>query len=81
MKIRYRAWDNSGQTREQITVYSRSRLLTTIRVRFEFVFATATYFVNWRIPRKPIKPLSFCVRAQDPAGNFSTKNCASITLK
>jgi hypothetical protein len=79
VKLRYRVADNSGSTREIVTVY-RGRTARVKRVSTRFGPTGKTYFVRWRSPRGGVG-WRFCVQAFDRAGNKSAVSCARIRLK
>lgn len=78
--LRYQASDNSGRTREQLTVFSRSRLVKRITVPAKRTTAGRSHAVGWHVPTRIVTPLKFCVVAVDPSGNASAKSCARISL-
>lgn len=79
--LRYRASDNSGETREQVTVYSRGKLVKRISVGIRVTRAGRVYTVGWYAPTNVATPLKFCVVAYDKSRNASAKSCAPIALK
>ena len=78
--LRFTASDNSGATRENVTVYSRSTVTKRISTALGASQAGAVNFVTWRIPAKPKPPLRFCLVALDAAKNKSAQSCARITV-
>lgn len=78
--LRYQASDNSGRTREQVTVYSRGRLLSRIAVPTKATGSGRSYAVAWHVPTKVAAPVKFCVVALDPSGNASAKSCAPVAV-
>ena len=77
----YQASDDSGETREQVTVYSRSRLVRRIAAGIRVTRAGRVYTVGWYAPTNVATPLKFCVVAFDRSGNASVKSCAPIALR
>jgi len=80
-RLRYRVSDDSGQTRERLTVRRFGRRLATIRTKLGAADPMRRYFATWRVPRRVRRPLTFCVRAFDAAGNASSRDCARLTLR
>ncbi|MDQ5821317.1 MAG: hypothetical protein M3540_07755 [Actinomycetota bacterium] len=81
-RLRYRVSDNSGKSREHVTVYRGGKRLATIRSPLDAAEAAALfYYVRWKVPRSltPGK-LRFCVQAWDAAGNRSKTSCASLRI-
>ena len=78
--LRFTASDNSGATREKVTVYSHATVTTRISTALSASKAGTVYSVTWRIPAKPKLPLKFCLVALDAAKNQSAQNCARITV-
>ena len=82
IRLRYRAGDNSGRTREVIKVKPKNRnwALDTIRTKFGRATGGRVY-VKWRAPRRvPKGPLEFCVKAKDRSGNKSRVDCAALNV-
>ena len=79
--LRYRASDNSGRTREQVTVFSRGKPVSRIAVPMKPTRAGKSYAVAWHVPTKLATPLKFCVVAFDPSGNASPQSCAPIAVR
>jgi hypothetical protein len=80
VRLRFTASDDSGATRENVTVYSHSVVAKRISTALSSSKAGAVYFVTWRIPAKPKPPLKFCVVALDAAKNSSAQSCARIAV-
>lgn len=82
MKIRYRVSDDSGMSKERVTVYRSRQLLATIGSPLDRAEAgTLYYYVKWRVPGALRKgTLRACVRATDPAGNRSKTSCAVLRV-
>jgi hypothetical protein len=78
--LRFTASDNSGATREKVTVYSSSIVTKRISTALGANKAGTVYSVAWRIPAKPKPPLRFCVVALDAAKNTSAHSCARIAV-
>jgi hypothetical protein len=81
-KLRYRVFDNSGQTWELVQVLRRQTRVTSIRTRFGPTGRTGqVYSVTWRAPRRGRGPWRFCVRSSDRRGNKSRLSCAPIVMR
>lgn len=83
VRLRYRVRDDSGRSRETVTVKRGRRVLATVRGRLDAADADVLYyFVTWRVPKTlPKSTLTFCVQAFDAAGNSSSQSCASLRLR
>jgi hypothetical protein len=79
IRLRYRLSDFSGRTRERVTVHRSGRLVKTIRTRMQRAFSGVTYSVGYRPNRAGA--YRFCVRAWDPAGNRSRRDCAGLRVR
>jgi uncharacterized repeat protein (TIGR01451 family) len=82
-RLRYRVSDDSGMSREEVTIYRRGRRLKRIASSLDAADARAVvyYFVTWKVPKKiPRGVLRFCVRATDAAGNRSRPSCAPLRV-
>jgi uncharacterized repeat protein (TIGR01451 family) len=82
MRIRYRVSDDSGMSKERVTVFRARRLLAMIASPLDRAEAgTLYYYVKWRVPGALTKGrLRACVRATDPAGNRSKTSCAALRV-
>ncbi len=81
MRIRYRVSDDSGMSKERVTVFRARRLLATIASPLDRAEArTLYYYVKWRVPALTKGRLRACVRATDPAGNRSKTSCAALRV-
>lgn len=79
-RLRFQVSDNSGKTREQLSVYSRSTVIHRIATSLSPSKPGAIYSVGWHVPTKPVLPLKFCIVAIDAAGNASARSCARISV-
>jgi hypothetical protein len=79
--LRYRASDDSGRTREHVTVLRGRRTVVELSTRLASVTPGRTYFVPWRAPRSARGTLRFCIRATDAAGNTSPSSCAPLRVR
>lgn len=78
VRLAYRVSDDSGPTRETVTVRRRGRTTYTVKTRLA---QGPVRTISWRAPRRLPGPFSFCVRAVDAAGNVSSSSCAAIRLR
>jgi hypothetical protein len=85
VKLYYRVFDNSGQTRELVQVRRGRKVVRTFRTRYGATGKKGkVYYVSWRSPRargKKKPSFGFCVQAFDKAGNRSARSCAGIRLR
>ena len=85
MRLYYRVFDNSGQTRELVQVRRGKKVVWQLRTRYGATGKKGKlYYVSWRSPRargtkRPA--FRFCVQAFDRAGNKSARSCAGIRLR
>ena len=79
-RLRYRAWDNSKVTREAIVVLAGRRPVAAGQTKFSRSVRGVVYVVSWRVPRKPLRKVTFCVIAEDQAGNRSGVSCAKVVI-
>jgi hypothetical protein len=80
-RLRYTVFDESGRTKEELTVFRGSRALAVKRTRLGARNGTRLYVQTWRVPSSVSGPLKFCVRAWDAAGNRSARSCARLTIR
>ena len=83
VRLRYRVSDDSGRSREDVTVYRGKTVLARVRSPLNAAEREVLYyFVSWRAPKR-LAPgaLRFCVRAADAAGNASRPSCASLRIR
>jgi hypothetical protein len=80
-RLRYRAYDNSGTTKEIIRMKQRRKRWDTVRTKFGEATGQKVY-TTWHVPKRvPKGRLKFCVTAKDRAGNRSREDCARLALK
>ncbi|MBA2642501.1 MAG: hypothetical protein H0U82_06195, partial [Actinobacteria bacterium] len=80
-KLRYTVFDESGRTREEVTIYRGRRALAKMRTTLGTRNVTKIYVQTWRVPKNIVGMLKFCVRAWDGAGNRSARSCARLTIR
>jgi hypothetical protein len=82
VRLDYRVSDDSGRTRERVTVLRGKRTLAVLSTALGAVAPRQIYFVTWRAPRSTRgTTLRFCVRATDAAGNRSLSSCAPLRIR
>jgi hypothetical protein len=82
VRLNYATFDDSGRTRESLTVSAGSKLLFVRKTTLRATRADKTYFVLWRAPATvPTPQLRFCVSSYDPAGHRSKASCLPFTPK
>ena len=80
-RLYYTVKDDSGETRETITVGLADRTIWKLTTAFGEADGSRVY-VNYRVPKTlPVGTFFFCVAAQDRAGNKSSTRCALIVVK
>jgi subtilisin family serine protease len=78
--LSFRVSDDNGETREEVTLYRASTLLTTIQVPFASASKDGeVHSARWRVPAKRAS-YRFCVVATDRGGNASERSCAPIRV-
>jgi hypothetical protein len=81
-QLRFRVFDDSGQSREVVTVLDGKRVLARIAVPLGSVVYRRVYAARWRVPRT-LAPgrRRFCAVAVDAAGNRSTRSCSALGIR
>jgi uncharacterized repeat protein (TIGR01451 family) len=80
--LRFHIYDDHGFAKAVTTVKRKGKTVTTRRTGFGPVAFGSTYYVGWKIPKKAAKgSYTFCVVAQDRAGNKSRPSCGTLTVK
>src|SRR5207248_8414696 len=80
VRLNYATFDDSGRTREAITVSAGSKLLFVRKTTLRPTRADKTYFVLWKATA-PAGQLRFCVSSYDPSGHRSKPSCLNFTPK
>ena len=79
--LRYRVWDDSRESSEQLTVLRGKVLLARIAIRTHPALYRTIYSAPWRVPaRLAPGPLAFCAVAVDEAGNRSKRSCSTLRV-
>jgi hypothetical protein len=82
VKLNFRVTDDSGYTKQTYRIYFRKKLYAhTSSIAYEAADATKTYYVIWPVPKRVRRPVRFCARARDEAGNRSKWSCAPVTIR
>jgi hypothetical protein len=81
VKLLYRLWEESGETREQVRVINGSRVVAQLTNDFGSIVQGQLVYMPWRAPPRSASPLRFCVTAFDRPGNQSGESCARLTLR
>lgn len=79
--LRYRVWDDSRESREELTVVRGKVVLKRIAVATHEIEYRTIYSVPWRVPRA-LRPgvLKFCAVGVDEAGNRSKRSCSPVRV-
>ena len=80
-RLTYRVSDDSGKTREVLTVRRGAKTLATVRAKLHPAVAGRARSVSWKVPATLRGMLRFCVRAFDAAGNASPQSCARFVIR
>jgi hypothetical protein len=81
-RLNFRVADDSGYTKESYRVYFKNKLYKkTKSVDYASADPTKTYYATWPVPRRVRRPVRFCARARDEAGNRSKWSCAAVTIR
>jgi hypothetical protein len=80
-ELRYRVYDDSGKSRELLTILKGKLTIARISVSMSSVLYGRVYTARWRVPAglKPGDRL-YCAVATDQAGNHSKRSCSSFTI-
>jgi hypothetical protein len=79
-RLRYTVWDNSGITRDTIVVFAGRRAIAAGQTGWGPARRGAVYSAAWRVPRRVLKKVRFCVLSEDQSGNESTVSCAKVVI-
>jgi Divergent InlB B-repeat domain len=79
--LRYRVWDDSGKSREVLTILQGKAQIARVTVPLRTVQYRHVYTAHWRVPAR-LRPGNrlFCAVASDAAGNTSKRSCATFTV-
>ena len=81
VRLRFRVYDDSGASRELLTVEQGKKKLGQVSVPLGKVRYRQVYSAPWRVPKnaKPGQGL-YCAVATDAAGNRSKRSCSAFTV-
>jgi len=79
--LRFRVWDDSGKSREVLTILQGKAQISRVVVPLGPVHYRQVYTAHWHVPSglKPGERL-FCAVATDAAGNASKRSCSAFTV-
>lgn len=80
-QLRFRVWDDSGKSREELTVLDGKLKLMQRQVPLRTVIYRHVYSVGWRVPAD-LHPgvMRFCAVGVDEVGNRSVKSCSALAI-
>lgn len=80
-KLQYRVFDDSGHSREVLTIFQGRKPIAHVAVALGEVRYRHVYTATWRVPRseRPGKRL-WCAVASDEAGNTSKRSCSLLRI-
>lgn len=80
-KLRFRVFDDSGRSRETLTILRGKVPIGRVAVPAADVHYRKIYTANWRVPRTeaPGKHV-WCALAADEAGNASKRSCSTLRI-
>jgi hypothetical protein len=82
VKLKYTVFDDSGWTRETITVRAGAAVIATLQTPLRRTRFGKVYTVTWRAPaRPPAGKLALCVKAKDGSGHRSAQSCIDLRLR
>ena len=81
VRLRYRVYDDSGESRELLTILRGKATVGRVTVPLGEVRYRRVYTAPWRVPKsaRPGAAL-YCAVAVDAAGNQSTRSCSAFTV-
>jgi hypothetical protein len=79
-RLRYTVWDNRGVTRDTFVVFAGRRAVARGQTEWGPARRGAVYSVRWRVPRRVLKKVRFCVLSEDPSRNKSGVSCAKVVI-
>jgi Divergent InlB B-repeat domain len=80
-RLRFRVFDNSGESREVLTIMNGRSTIGRVAVPLAEVVYRQIYTASWRVPRGTAKGRHrYCGVAADKAGNRSKRSCSTLRL-
>jgi hypothetical protein len=79
-RLRYSVWDNSGITRDTIVVFAGRRAIAGGETGWGPARRGVVYAATWRVPRRVLKNVKFCILSEDRSGNESNISCAKVVI-
>lgn len=81
VRLRFRVYDDSGESRELLTIQQGKTTLGRVSVPLRAVKYRRVYTASWHVPAgaKPGEGL-YCAVAIDAAGNKSKRSCSTFTV-
>jgi hypothetical protein len=79
-RLKYTVWDDSSITRTALVVFVGKQAVAAGSTRYGRVRRGVVYAAIWRVPRKKLQKVKFCVQATDRAGNRSKVSCAKVVI-
>jgi hypothetical protein len=81
VRLRFRVYDDSGSSRELLTIQRGKTTLGRVSVPLAKVHYRRVYAALWRVPANARRgPGLFCAVASDAAGNKSKRSCSPFTV-
>ncbi len=81
-QLRYRVFDDSGRSRELLTVLHGKATVARVSVALGSVSPGQVYAARWKVPAKAARGDDvYCAVAIDAAGNQSKRSCSRFTVK
>jgi len=80
-ELRFRVFDDSGTSRELLTIVQGKATIGRVTIPFGPVVYRHVYSARWRVPKSLAPgPRLYCAVAIDRAGNQSKRSCSSFTV-
>ena len=81
-QLRYRVYDDSGKSRELLTVLRGKATVGRVTVPLARVSSRRFATADWRVPKNAARGEDrYCAVAVDAAGNQSKRSCSAFTVK
>jgi len=81
VSLRFRAYDDSGQSRELLTISRGKATIGRVSVPLGAVKYRHVYTAPWRVPKTAKRgDALYCAVAVDAAGNRSKRSCSALTI-